>query len=212
MKYLILCLVVALSTISSAETLEQLKARMLQDGAAKGVIAVGEENGQRGTFMPNVSWIVGSPDIYYCRVVWVIDNGNTIKKDGKDVLYTGEGEAQTVFGWLGDEPDFLKVTADAYITGRTSAAASVPKRPFTKAEVESFCNTLWRGAVGSANYTARDVIEFTVDNVNSNTIRVQGLFHDVAANQRLRLIYLISMVDPNGAISGTNVKFEKVIE
>ncbi len=56
------------------------------------------------------------------------------------------------------------------------------------------------------------VKEFSVTNIDANTVRVTGLFHDVAANTRPRLTYLITLVDANGATTGTNVKFEKVIE
>ena len=105
--------------------------------------------------------------------------------------------------WLNAIPEPLKpAEPDAYITGRT--------QPFTKAQVESFCNTQWKATSGNA--AARDVIQFTVENVTGNTVRVSGLFHDVATGNRVKLTYLISLVDANGATSGANVKFEKVIE
>jgi len=76
--------------------------------------------------------------------------------------------------------------------------------------VESFCNTQWKATSGNA--AARDVIQFTVENVSGNTVRVSGLFHDVATGNRVKLTFLITLVDANGATSGANVKFEKVIE
>lgn len=213
MRYILVCLVLVASSLVSAETLAQLKARMLTVGGPIGVIAVGEDRDAKGTFMPGIAWGEGSPDIYYKRIVWLIDSGEVVKKDSKDVLFLTNGDpaSEVVLGWVGEEPDFLKaVVVESYITGRTAAAAANPKRPFTAAEVESFCNTQWRTTNG--NSAALAVKEFSASNVDANTIRVSGLFHDVATNTRPRLTYLITLVDANGATTGANVKFEKVVE
>ena len=205
MRYILVCLALAVSSLVSAETLAQLKTRILTVGGPLGVIAVGEDRDAKGTFMPGIAWGEGSPDIYYKRIVWLMDKGESVKKDSKDVLFLTNGDpaSEVVLGWVGEEPDFLKpAEPDAYITGRT--------QPFTKAQVESFCNTQWKATSGNA--AARDVIQFTVENVTGNTVRVSGLFHDVATGNRVKLTFLITLVDANGATSGANVKFEKVVE
>jgi hypothetical protein len=212
MRYILVCLALIASSLVSAETLAQLKARMLTVGGPIGVIAVGEDRDAKGTFMPGIAWGEGSPDIYYKRIVWLIDSGEVVKKDSKDVLFLTNGDpaSEVVLGWVGEEPDFLKpATPDAYITGRTGTQQA-PKTPFTKAQVETFSNAQWRGTQG--NSAALDIKEFSVSNVDANTVRVTGLFHDVATNTRPRLTYLVTLVDPNGAYTGANVKFEKVIE
>lgn len=151
--------------------------------------------------------------LYAGRVAWVQVTGSIVEQKGAEVIVKNLGlivnEINTEQAyWVGSVPGPLAAAVpDAYITGRTV--------PFTKAQVESFCNTQWKAALVNGvavNAAARDVIEFTVSNVTANTVRVQGLFNDVATNQRVRLTYLISLVDANGATSGANVKFEKVIE
>lgn len=146
--------------------------------------------------------------LYFSRVAWVQVVGTVVEQKGADVLVKVVEDAnhqvtsQTAY-WVGTVPGPLAAAVpDAYITGRTT--------PFTKAQVEAFCNTQWKATSG--NTAARDVIEFSVTNVTANTVRVQGLFHDVATGNRVRMTYLITLVDPNGATSGTNVKFEKVVE
>ncbi len=205
MKYIIGLLIILTALAAQAETLEQLKTRL---GAAPNVVGVGEEVGTRGTYMPGVVWSSIGEQLYTVRILWVVDQGETVKKEGRDVLIFKMGDVgnEVVLGWIGDVPDPIKAAVpDAYITGRTT--------PFTKANVEAFCNTQYRSLTGQTN--ARDAIGFTVENVTPNTVRVQGLFHDAtitAVQTRVRLTYLITLVDPNGAISGANVKFEKVIE
>lgn len=137
LRYAILWAAVAVAAMAGAETLEQLKARMLQDGAANGVIAVGEENGQRGTFMPSVAW--GGLDLYYCRLVWLIDEGETIKKESKDVLIIDAGKpgSEEVIGWLGEQPAFMKPAqaADPLGTDReilTAVGGNIVKAEITR--------------------------------------------------------------------------------
>jgi hypothetical protein len=193
MKYLILFATLTLAALSYGDTLQQRVDAL--DGA------------------PNVleAWIEVAPvsigragTVYAGRVAWVESTGATATQRGVDVIVVNLGVVgQEAAYWLNAIPEPLKpATPDAYITGRTV--------PFTKAQVESFCNTQWRATSGNA--AARDVIEFSVENVTGNTVRVSGLFHDVATNNRVRLTYLISLVDANGATTGANVKFEKVVE
>lgn len=165
------------------------------------------------------AWIERTPtsvpragEIYKGTLAWAHLSGGVVRLGGHDIIVVKLGViGEEAAYWLNQVPDILKpAEADAYITGRTAAAAANPKRPFTKAEVESFCNAQWRATNG--NSAARDVIEFSLTNLTSNTVRATGLFHDVATGNRLRLTCLISLVDPNGATTGANVKFEKVID
>lgn len=205
MRYILISLALFLSALPiGAETLPQLKTRI--KAANPKIFAVGEDS--HGTFMPGVFGKAGEDlegkDIYFVKLVWLIVENGSVKKDSGDVLVENlSGQNELVIGWLGDVPASTKPpAADAYITGRNT--------PFTKAQVESFCNTQWKATSGNA--AARDVIEFSVENVTPNSVKVRGLFHDVATNNRARLTYLISLVDANGATTGSNVKFEKVIE
>jgi hypothetical protein len=193
MKYLILFATLTQAALSYGDTLQQRVDAL--DGA------------------PNVleAWIEVAPvsigragTVYAGRVAWVESTGATATQKGIEVIVVNLGVVgQEAAYWLNAIPEPLKpATPDAYITGRTV--------PFTKAQVESFCNTQWKATSGNA--AARDVIEFSVENVTANTVRVSGLFHDVATNNRLQLTYLISLVDANGSASGANVKFEKVVE
>jgi len=192
LRYLILWAAVAIAAITNADTLQQ-KVDAL--GAAPNVLE---------------AWIEVAPvsfgragTLYAGKVAWVEVSGATVQQRGIEVIVKNLGVVgQEAAYWVGSLPTPLQVTADAYITGRT--------QPFTSAQVQAFCNTQWKATSGNA--AARDVIEFTATNVSPNTVRVQGLFHDVATNNRVRLTYLISLVDANGATSGANVKFEKVIE
>jgi hypothetical protein len=166
---------------------------------------------------PNVleAWIEKAPasfgragTLYSGRIAWAQVVNGVAEVRGADImvknlgLVVNEVNVEETY-WIGHLPaPLVAAVPDAYITGRTV--------PFTKVQVEAFCNTQWKATSGNA--AARDVIEFTLSNVTPNTVRVQGLFHDVASNNRLRLTYLISLVDANGATTGTNVKFEKVVE
>lgn len=205
MKYLILIIAITLGAVAHAETLEELKARI---DARPNVIGVGEENGTRGTYMPGVNWGESGELLYKATIVWLVDNGETVQKSSKDVLIFKMGSIgeEVVLGWLGsDVPEPIKVVPDAYITGRNT--------PFTKANVETFCNAQYKSLTGQS--AARDIIGFTVENVTPNTIRVSGYFHDAtitAVQTRVKLTYLITLVDANGATSGANLKFEKVVE
>jgi len=203
MKYLILILALTLGAVAHAQT-----------AAVEGKVA--ELNAKTGVVL--LAWIERAPNtnggqlpgaLYSSRVAWIeIVNGLASFK-GQDLIVKvtedaqGQVLTQTAY-WLGGSlPGPLQpAPADAYITGRTS--------PFTKTQVEAFCNTQWKATSG--NSAARDIIEFTVSNVTANTVRVSGLFHDVATGNRVTLTYLISLVDANGATTGANVKFEKVIE
>ena len=197
MKYLIGFVIALVSLAAGADTLQ---AKVDALNAAPGVLEAWVDKapvsmGKAGT-------------LYAGRVAWVQVTGAIVEQKGAEVIVKNLGlvvnEINTEQAyWVGSVPGPLAAAVpDAYITGRTV--------PFTKVQVESFCNTQWKATSG--NSAARDVIEFTVQNVTGNTVRVQGLFHDVATNQRVRLTYLISLVDANGATTGTNVKFEKVIE
>lgn len=192
-RYIILWAAVAVAAIAGADTLQQ---RVDALDAAPNVLE---------------AWIDTAPvsigragTVYAGRVAWVESSGSTATQRGVDVIVVNLGAVgQEAAYWLNAIPEPLKpATPDAYITGRT--------QPFTKAQVESFCNTQWKATSGNA--AARDVIEFTVTNVSGNTVRVSGLFHDVATGNRVKLTFLITLVDANGATSGANVKFEKVIE
>jgi len=165
------------------------------------------------------AWIERTPasvpragEIYKGALAWAHLAGGVVRLGGHDIIVVKLGViGEEAAYWLNHGPDILKPTpADAYITGRTAAAAANPKRPFTKAEVQSFCNAQWR--LTSGNAAALDVKDFSVTNFDANTIRVTGFFHDVATNTRPWLNYFITLVDPNGATTGANVKFEKVID
>ena len=193
MRYLIAFLTLILAGVAVADSLQQ---RVDALDAAPNVLE---------------AWIDTAPvsigragTVYAGRVAWVESSGSTATQRGVDVIVINLGVVgQEAAYWLNSIPEPLKpATPDAYITGRT--------QPFTKAQVESFCNTQWKATSGNA--AARDVIEFTVTNVTGNTVRVSGLFHDVATGNRVKLTFLITLVDANGATSGANVKFEKVIE
>lgn len=192
-RYIILWAAVAVAAIAGADTLQQ---RVDALDAAPNVLE---------------AWIDTAPvsigragTVYAGRVAWVESSGSTATQKGIEVIVVNLGVVgQEAAYWLNAIPEPLKpATPDAYITGRTV--------PFTKAQVEAFCNTQWKATSGNA--AARDVIRFTVENVTGNTVKVSGLFHDVATGNRVKLTYLISLVDANGATSGANVKFEKVIE
>lgn len=193
LRYAILWAAVAVAAMAGADSLQQ---RVDALDAAPNVLE---------------AWIDTAPvsigragTVYAGRVAWVESSGSTATQRGVDVIVVNLGVVgQEAAYWLNAIPEPLKpATPDAYITGRT--------QPFTKAQVESFCNTQWKATSGNA--AARDVIEFTATNVSGNTVRVSGLFHDVATGNRVKLTFLITLVDANGATSGTNVKFEKVIE
>lgn len=193
LRYAILWAAVAVAAIAGADTLQQ---RVDALDAAPNVLE---------------AWIEVAPvsigragTVYAGRVAWVESTGATATQKGIEVIVINLGVVgQEAAYWLNAIPEPLKpATPDAYITGRT--------QPFTKAQVESFCNTQWRATSGNA--AARDVIQFTVENVTGNTVRVSGLFHDVATGNRVKLTFLITLVDANGATSGANVKFEKVVE
>jgi hypothetical protein len=165
------------------------------------------------------AWIDRTPasipragELYIGRLAWAYLSSGVVRLDGHDIIIVKLGVVgEEAAYWLNQVPDILKpATPDAYITGRTSAAAANPKRPFTSAEVQSFCNAQWR--LTSGNAAALDIKDFAVTNFDGNTVRVSGFFHDVATNTRPRLNYFITLVDPNGATTGANVKFEKVIE
>lgn len=193
MKYLIAFMTLILAGVAGADSLQQ---RVDALDAAPNVLE---------------AWIDTAPvsigragTVYAGRVAWVESSGSTATQRGVDVIVINLGMVgQEAAFWLNAIPEPLKpAEPDAYITGRT--------QPFTKAQVESFCNTQWKATSGNA--AARDVIQFTVENVSGNTVRVSGLFHDVATGNRVKHTYLISLVDANGATTGANVKFEKVIE
>jgi len=156
--------------------------------------------------------ITGTGSLWHARISWYYLDGGIVKDGGGDLIIADFGvEGQEAAYWHGSTPSILvPVVAPTYITGRTAAAAAEPKRPFTKAEVESFCNTQWRATSGNAQ--ARAIIDFSAENTTPNTILVRGRFHDVATNSWPRLSYFITLVDPNGSASGANVKFEKVID
>lgn len=193
-RYLILWLAVAVSAIAGAETLQQ---------------KVDALNAKVGVVLE--AWIEVAPvsmgragTLYAGRVAWVEIINGTVSQKGHEVIVKDLGVVgkESAY-WVNSIPGPLHPpAADAYITGRNT--------PFTKANVETFCNTQWKATSGNA--AARDVIEFSVENVTPNSVKVRGLFHDVATNNRVRLTYLISLVDANGATTGSNVKFEKVIE
>lgn len=198
MKYFIALLTIALAAFTQAESLQ---AKVDALGAAPGVLE---------------AWIDIAPvsmgkagTLYAGKVAWVEVSNGTVSQKGIDVIVQHLGEVgQEAAYWVNDLPGPLKAApADAYITGRNT--------PFTKAQVEAFCNAQWKAVLVNGvavNAAARDAIDFTVQNVTANTVRVQGLFHDVATGNRVRLTFLITLVDANGSTSGTNVKFEKVVE
>ena len=193
LRYAILWAAVAVAALTHADSLQQ---RVDALDAAPNVLE---------------AWIDTAPvsigragTVYAGRVAWVESSGSTATQRGVDVIVVNLGVVgQEAAFWLNAIPEPLKpATPDAYITGRT--------QPFTKAQVENFCNTQWKATSGNA--AARDVIQFTVEYVTGNTVRVSGLFHDVATGNRVKLTFLITLVDANGATSGANVKFEKVVE
>lgn len=197
LRYTILWTAVVVAAIAGADTLQQ---RVDALKAAPNVLGAWVE-------VAPVSLPRGG-ELYAGRVAWVEATGSTASQRGIEVIVLNSGKIENGVNveqayWVNEIPGPLKpATPDAYITGRTV--------PFTKAQVEAFCNTQWKATSGNA--AARDVIQFTVENVTGNTVKVSGLFHDVATGNRVKHTYLISLVDANGATSGTNVKFEKVIE
>jgi len=169
------------------------------------------------------AWIEDAPvsmgragTLYAGRIAWVEANNNIVSQKGHEVIVkvvideNQQITSETAY-WVNTLPEPLKpVAADAFILGRTAAAANNPKRPFTAAEVESFANTQWRATAG--NTAALAIKDFKVENFDSNTVRISGLFHDVATNTRQRHAFFVTLVDPNAAATGANVKFERIVE
>lgn len=165
------------------------------------------------------AWIETTPtsipragEIYTGRLGWAYLTGGVVRLTGHDLIIVKLGViGEEAAYWLNQVPDILKpAEPDAYITGRTAAAAQNPKRPFTKAEVQSFCNAQWRATNG--NSAALDIKDFSVTNTAPNEIKVSGYFHEVATNTRPRYSFFVTLTDPNGAAAAPNVKFEKVID
>ena len=196
MKYLLILL---LCGLAGAETLQQ---KLDALSAAPNVLEARTVRGPAS--------VPGFGNVYTAQVLWFYTEGGVAKKSSAEVIITSLGGIDPETGasveaayWLSEIPAPLRpVVVETYITGRT--------QPFTAMQVVAFCNTQWRATVGNA--AALAIKEFSASNVDANTIRVTGLFHDVATNTRPRLTYLITLVDANGLTTGANVKFEKVVE
>ena len=189
MKYLLILL---LCGLAGAETLQQ---KLDALSAAPNVLEAKTVRGPAS--------VPGFGNVYAAQVLWFYVEGGVAKKSSAEVIIVSLGVPAEAAYWLSEIPAPLRpVVAVTYITGRT--------QQFTGVQVEAFCNTQWRATVG--NSAALAIKEFSASNVDANTIRVTGLFHDVATNTRPRLTYLITLVDANGLTTGANVKFEKVVE
>lgn len=124
----------------------------------------------------------------------LVDAGNGVfRRTNHDVLILGYETPQESAGWVNGLPQPLHVDPPLF-GGKVDAA-----------QVETFCNAKWK----AANAQATDIREFSVHHLNPTTLRVSGLF-DVAGTRENRQ-YIIWLVDPNGAVSGANAKFERLV-
>lgn len=164
-------------------TLEELKNAA---AAAPGVIAAEVTLGPQPAS--------GFAGLHGAVISVVVDaGGNVFRRTNHDVLITGSGTPEEVAGWVNGLPQVLHVDPPL-LGGKVDAAA-----------VETFCNAKWK----AANTQATDIREFSVQPINPTTLRVSGLF-DVSGTREPRQ-YLIWLVDPNGAVSGSNAKFERLM-
>lgn len=142
-------------------------------------------------------------NLHGISVVWWDKTGDVSRRFGARLVVSGYGTAQESADWAGDLPAVLAPAraAQGYITARTT--------PFTRAQVEAFANAQWRGQ--SAEYTsAPTILGFEVDNLDGKSVKVDGLFW-MSDGTRSERKYVIRFVDPNGAPSGSNVKFERIL-
>lgn len=144
-----------------------------------------------------------TPSIHMGDVKYWVADGDVVRENTATLVildYNGGSEAAY---WLRRLPDVLEPTpaAPTYINDRTT--------PFTAAQIESFCNTVWQ----DLNSGAGDIIEFNVTEVDGKTVRVSGNF-DIGTDTREARSYYIQLVDPNGSVTvgNANIKFERITE
>ena len=166
---------------------------------------------ERVTALTNASGVLavqqqGDPEqvisgIHLAKVTYWAVEGDAVKANTVGLIITDyQGQSEAAY-WLNRTPSVLVPAPEAptYITDRNT--------PFTAAQVEAFCNSLWQ----IANPTAGPILNFTVTAINGKTIRVAGDF-DIAANTREHREYYIWLVDANGSVTpgNANVKFERI--
>jgi hypothetical protein len=145
----------------------------------------------------------GFADIGLAKITYLEITGGTVTANTVGVIVVApDGQTENAY-WLGGLPSVLEEApaAETYITARSV--------PFTAAQVEGFANDAWRGI---KNASARDIRDFSVRNIDSQTVEVTGWFQ-IADESWNNLTYYIHIVDVNGSYAAnaqnTNIEFEQ---
>jgi hypothetical protein len=151
-----------------------------------------------------VGQVTSEPGVDYVPVAWVTGGVDVGRKDGGTLIATGRNTEAEAAIWGGSlpAPQVPAAVAPGYITERNP--------PFTAAQVKAFINATWRGTT-EGGASAPDVLAIEMDNLDGKSIRVSGLFWIAENGTRSDRAYVIRFVDANGATSGANVKFERIL-
>lgn len=140
------------------------------------------------------------------RIAYVAVTDGIAHAQAVDAIVKDWNTPQEVAYWLARLPQPLVDTTVVYMADRTATTV-------TAAQIETFCNSVWKDAAGGNQPGAGDIRRFNVAPVDGKTVQVSGMFHLVGNNTWEQRTYLIRLIDPNGALTivSGNIKFERLV-
>ena len=141
------------------------------------------------------------------KIAWYVDAGDGVARgQSAEFLITGSGTPQETVYAIGNAPPILQ-SETKFLADRTAGgwAALTAAQQFTA--IQDFCNAVYIAAHAGAS----NIREFSINNVNGTTIRVNGNF-DVGTTWQQQSWY-VRLIDPNGSVAApySNVEFQQIV-
>lgn len=141
------------------------------------------------------------------KIAWYLDAGDGIARgQSAEFLITAEGTPQETVYAIGSAPPILQAETK-FLSARTAGGWGNLAAAAQFAAIENFCN----GVYVAAHPGSLNIREFSVTNINSSTIRVNGNF-DTGTEWRPQSWY-VRLIDPNGSVAApyANVEFQQIV-
>lgn len=167
------------------------------------------------------AWIDVTPavmprsDLHLGTIAWVEIADGAVTKQTKDIIIKDLGDVVEGVNieqayWVGGVPGPLRPEGK-FLSARTTGGWAGLTRAAQLAAIQSFCNSVYKGAVAGA----RDIREFQCEAVDGNTVKVSGYFNTGASlAEWQRQTWFVKLLDANGSVAApySNIEFQRVVE
>lgn len=157
MRYFLVFSMLIWSAVTQAETLAEWIAAMDADPDVLEVVQIDN---------PPIP-LFGYVTLSTVKVRYVYTDGNSARENTKALVGINHGEQGEAWYWIGGVPEVLNNNPPEYMDAHNTLG------PYTRAQIETFCNTKWAAIVASP----APIKNLDVQYIDGLTIQIYGLFN-----------------------------------